>query len=277
MTPPAKSRPGRAAELLRLAAAAVALPACAVVASAVPVDLRPPSPPSMQFPIAAAAPPQARDAADVGPQVMASRAVLNDLLSIGEALSLEAGGLDRDATDLWTQWRTFVPVQPWDASFTQPATTGWLEQLRQSEVFALHTQTRLLASRVEEHVANLRSVESLWWRKWKALDESERGVGSAKAVNLPALRARLEALAAESNALDGGLRQAQGQYDVVRPLSLDHLGSVRGASVHLPQARHWGYAASGRVRPDHRYDFSSRYERHHADAILWLKKRTRTR
>ncbi|UPT75679.1 MAG: hypothetical protein M0D55_08410 [Elusimicrobiota bacterium] len=204
---------------------------------------------------------------------MTTRLVINDLLAIVEVLQHEGRQLDLDAVDLWTQWRAIVPA-PSGVVAGVPGVVG-PEEARQMEIFGLHTTARNLSSRLQGLMRKLEKGEADWWKRWKELDAAAKGDGDAAVLRpkIEALKNRLEALSAESNALDDSLRAAQNQYDFVRPLAVEHLLTRRGASLNLRQPWHWNYALSGNPRPDMRYDFNARYEQHYEESLEWLRVR----
>jgi hypothetical protein len=206
---------------------------------------------------------------------MATRLVINDLLAIGEVLQHEGRQLDLDAVDLWTQWRAIVPAPSGVAGGSRGVGP---EEARQMEIFGLHTTARNLSSRLQGLMRKLEKGEAEWWRRWKELDAAAKGAGDAANLRpkIEALKSRLEALSAESNALDDSLRAAQNQYDFIRPPAVEHLITRRGAAPNLRQPWHWNYAQAGNPRPDMRYDFHARYEQHYEESLEWLRvKRSR--
>lgn len=242
------------------------------LASAVPVDLRDTIRPSASPGPLFSPPRPNEDPYSPGCEIMATRLVINDLLATGEVLQHESRQLDHDALDLWTQWRVFVPAP---SGFVAPGAPGGAgpEEARQMEIFGLHTNARNLAARLQGLMRKLEKSETDWWKRWKELDAAAKGSGDAAHMKpkIEAFKKSLEALAAESNALDDSLRAAQNQYDFIRPMAVDHLTSRRGATPSLRQPWHWSYAQSGQPRPDMRYDFAARYERHYQESHEWLR------
>ena len=232
----------------------------AVSAGAVPVDLRI---------MPAAAPPPARaegpppdydDAYLPGSEIMATRMVLNDLLLIAEILQNEARNLDADTAELWAQWRAVMPGPQIGAP---PA-----EDMRRTEAFGIMNAGRLQNANAHRLIDRLRKAEAQWWDIWRLLDDeaTARRDGSRARPRLDKFKARLAALAGESNALDAGIRQVQGQYDFVRPMMLEHLARTLSMSPALRPAWHWNYAFSNRPRPDLGYDYTAKHEAHYAES-----------
>lgn len=243
-----------------LAAALLAVPA-----SAVPVDLRtlenrPPAATPADFPTRAL--PHNAGPYFPGCEIMASREVINELLAISEVHQNESLNLDRDALELWNQWRNAVGQ----------AAPG-RDEARQIDAFNLHQAARLADGRARELMGKLEKADAAWWKLWRALDAAAK-VGRDGADMKPALekfKARLAALASDSNALDAAIRSAQAQYDFTRPAVLDSLEARGLAPGSLRQPWHWNYALTGRPRPDLRYDFDASYERKYEASHEWLR------
>ncbi|MDX6767950.1 MAG: hypothetical protein SF051_00335 [Elusimicrobiota bacterium] len=276
-----------------LSAALLALPPLlsATLAAAVPVDLRTPSLSAPAAPFVGLAPAAERSgmAADLGARMMATRELLDEKNAAAVTLLREAGALERDASALWSQWRAFVPPPQWGAGpclgapcpLAGPApgpgaaalgVGPMAEPLRESELLALTRQAAQLSSRAASLRDELRRADRLWWELWRALDAGREPLAE-QTRRLENLEGRLRRLAADNNALDESLPQAQARYDLARPLALEHLQSARGAAVALPPAAHWDQAMGGPPRPDLRYDFESRYEGHLERSRDWLRRR----
>jgi hypothetical protein len=243
-----------------LAAALLAAPA-----SAVPVDLRtlesrPPSATPADFPTRSL--PHNAGPYFPGCEIMASREVINELLAISEVHQNEALNLDRDALDLWNQWRNAVGQ----------AAPG-RDEARQIDAFNLHQAARLTDSRAREVMGKLEKADAAWWKLWRALDAAAKAGkdGSDMKPALEKFKARLSSLAADSNSVDAAIRSAQAQYDFTRPAVLEALESRGVAQGSLRQPWHWNYAQTGRPRPDLRYDFDSSYERKYDASHEWLR------
>lgn len=247
-----------------IAALAVLLSASA---GAVPVDMR--ILPSGYAPSARAAapPPQSDEAYFAGGEIMAGRMTLNDLIHIAEVLHNEARKFDSDASDLWTQWLAAGPGLQLSPS---PA-----EEMRRTEAFAVMSAGRMQYSHAQRLIDRLGKADAQWWRIWRQLDAeaTARRDGSAVRPQLDKFRTQLESLARESNALDAGIRQVQGQYDFARPMMLEHLMRARSMSPVLRPAWHWNYALSNRPRPDLSYDYVERHEAHYEESLGSLRAR----
>ena len=249
---------------MRIAATLIAV--AALPAAAVPVDLRvlhDPAPARAESASAVDSIPLNDGPYFPGCEIMATRQVINELLALGEVLQNEAWNLDHDALELWTQWQAYAPV---------PANAP-SEEMRRSEVFGLHGQARALNERASALMSRLQKVDAEWWRHWKALDAAAKAGRDGRELKerLDKFKGRLEATAAESNAVDAALRQAHGQYDFVRPLAVEHMTSRRKEAPVLRQPWHWNYVLSGRPRPDMRYDYAVRYDHHYEESHDWLR------
>lgn len=235
----------------------------AVRAGATPVDMRIITP--VSSPIAPAARPASDSAYFPGNEIMAARTVLNDLLQIAEVLQSEARNLEADTSELWAQWRALMPAPQMGAP---PA-----EEMRRGEVFGVMNAGRLQNANAHRLIERLSKAERQWWGLWRLLDAeaTARRDGSIARPQLDTFKARLETLAGESNALDGGIRQVQGQYDFVRPMMLEHLARVVPTSPALRPAWHWNYALNNNPRPDMSYDYVSKYDDHYTESFEFLR------
>lgn len=237
----------------------------AVPAAAVPVDLRTlESRPSVATPADFPTRSLPHNAGPYYPgcEIMATREVINELLALAEVLQNEALNLDRDALELWNQWRNAVGQ----------AAPG-RDEARQIDAFNLHQAARLTDARARELMDKLEKADAAWWKLWRALDAAAKA-GRDGADMKPALaefKARLAGLASDSNALDSAIRSAQGQYDFTRPAVLERLESRGLAAGSVRQPWHWNYALTGRPRPDLRYDFDASYERKYDASHEWLR------
>ena len=244
---------------------AVALLGLAIPASmATPVDTR--SLPPVHAPTASTSAAKPAGTAFLpGHEMMATRSVLNDLLQIAEILQNEARNLEADAADIWTQWRNVAP----------PLQTGSTpnEEMWHNDVFAVYSAGRLTNERAHRLLESLRLAESEWWEHWHELDaEASAGRDGVSArPKLEKFKATLAGIAGESNALNSSVRGGQGQYDLIRPRLLEYMTRTNSTRPVFRTAWHWGYVQSGVPRPDMAYDYPSKFSRHYAESLKYLR------